>query len=228
MEWTSLAFTVRDAHDFVWATRRAAHDRVIYQMGNAWCHDYMWPYLFRWPGLVVLHDAHLHHARAWSLLRRKRFADYRAELAFNHPELPPEAAEPASTDSPGPSTTPGRCSETVFSRHAGWPCTTRRSPASCGPHSLKRRSTPSEWASATGGVRGADRRDSGPARHSTGRPRASSFRRRLRRETHCAAPPGPRGRTAVPACDCARCWSGTRCPTSTRRDRARDRCRQTP
>ena len=48
-----------------------------------------------YPGLVVLHDGHLHHARAWSLLRRGRSDDYRAELAFNHPDLPREAAEAA-------------------------------------------------------------------------------------------------------------------------------------
>jgi glycosyltransferase involved in cell wall biosynthesis len=95
-------FTVHDAHDFVRASHRGAHDLVVFQMGNAWCHDYMWPYLFRYPGLVVLHDAQLHHARAWSLLRRQRDADYRAELAFNHPDAPPEAAEPAINGFGGP------------------------------------------------------------------------------------------------------------------------------
>jgi glycosyltransferase involved in cell wall biosynthesis len=83
------------AHDFPWRHHRAPYDLTVFQMGNSWCHDYMWPYLFRYPGLVVLHDAHLHHARAWSLLRRRRSDDYRAELAFNHPDLPHEAAEPA-------------------------------------------------------------------------------------------------------------------------------------
>ena len=62
----------------------------------------MWPYLFRWPGLVVLHDAHLHHARAWSLLRRRRLDDYRAELAFNHPSLAPDAAEIGLSGFSGP------------------------------------------------------------------------------------------------------------------------------
>ena len=80
---------------FAWRHHRTPYDLIIFQMGNSWCHDYMWPYLFRYPGLVVLHDAHLHHARAWSLLRRGRSDDYRAELAFNHPDLPPEAAEAA-------------------------------------------------------------------------------------------------------------------------------------
>ena len=95
-------YAVRRAHDFVWARERTPYDVVVYQMGNAWCHDYMWPYLFRWPGLVVLHDAHLHHARAWSLLRRRREADYRAELAYSHPTLPAEAAEAGLSGFAGP------------------------------------------------------------------------------------------------------------------------------
>ncbi len=98
----SAAYAVRSAHEFVWARERTPYDVVVYQMGNAWCHDYMWPYLFRWPGLVVLHDAHLHHARAWSLLRRKRDAHYRTELAYNHPALSPEAAEIGISGFAGP------------------------------------------------------------------------------------------------------------------------------
>jgi glycosyltransferase involved in cell wall biosynthesis len=96
------AFTVRPAHDFVWTAARTPFDVVVYQMGNAWCHDYIWPYLFAYPGVVVLHDGQLHHARAWSLLRRGRQADYRAELAFNHPGLPPDAAEVGLSGFAGP------------------------------------------------------------------------------------------------------------------------------
>lgn len=40
-----------------------------------------------------MHDPHLHHARAAALLRTRRYADYRAEFAANHPDSPPEAAE---------------------------------------------------------------------------------------------------------------------------------------
>ena len=55
---------VVDAHDFVWKHTQNPYDLVIYQLGNAACHDYMWPYLSRYSGLVVLHDSQLHHARA--------------------------------------------------------------------------------------------------------------------------------------------------------------------
>lgn len=76
---------VRSAWDFPWRHRRDPYDLTIYQLGNAPCHDYMWAYLAAFPGLVVLHDARLHHARARALLREERFDDYRAEFRFDHP-----------------------------------------------------------------------------------------------------------------------------------------------
>ena len=84
---------VSSAHDFVWRHRRQPYDLTVFQMGNSSHHDYAWPYLFRYPGLAVLHDAHLHHARAAALLRTRRAADYRAEFAANHPGTPAAAAE---------------------------------------------------------------------------------------------------------------------------------------
>ena len=81
------------AHDFVWKHARNPYGLVVYQLGNATCHDYMWAYLARYPGLVVLHDAQLHHARARSLLHQKRHDDYRAELALDHPTAPDAVAE---------------------------------------------------------------------------------------------------------------------------------------
>jgi glycosyltransferase involved in cell wall biosynthesis len=81
------------AHELPWRIDRRGYDLVVYQVGNAWCHDYMWPYIFRYPGLVVLHDAQLHHARAWALLGRGRQDDYRAEFDFDHPDAPAGAAE---------------------------------------------------------------------------------------------------------------------------------------
>ncbi len=79
---------VHSAHDFVWRHERSAYDLVVYQLGNASCHDFMWPYLPRYPGLVVLHDGQLHHERSRALLSRGRAEDYRAEFRYNHPDAP--------------------------------------------------------------------------------------------------------------------------------------------
>jgi glycosyltransferase involved in cell wall biosynthesis len=81
------------AHDYVWRHRQAPYDLTVYQLGNSSNHDYLWPYLFRFPGLAVLHDVHLHHARAAHLLRERRADDYRAEFAASEPDVNPDAAE---------------------------------------------------------------------------------------------------------------------------------------
>jgi glycosyltransferase involved in cell wall biosynthesis len=87
------AVRVQSAHDFVWRQSRGQYDLVVYQVGNSRHHDFMWPYLFRWPGLVVLHDSRLHHARARKLLEPKSQDAYRAEFAFDHPDVPIDVAE---------------------------------------------------------------------------------------------------------------------------------------
>lgn len=83
-----------DVREFVWMHRRQPYAVPVYQLGNARCHDATWAYLFRYPGLVVLHDAQVHQARARALLQRyrPRLADYRAEFAANHPDAPPDVA----------------------------------------------------------------------------------------------------------------------------------------
>ena len=83
----------RSAHDFIWLHQQHPYGLIVYQLGNSAVHEYIWPYLFRYPGLTVLHDAHLHHARAASLLHARRAADYRAEFAANHPDQHPDLAE---------------------------------------------------------------------------------------------------------------------------------------
>jgi glycosyltransferase involved in cell wall biosynthesis len=84
-----------DAYDFIWKNRRRPYDLIVYQLGNAACHDYMWAYLVRYPGLVVLHDGQLHHARGRMLLQQRhpRRDDYRREFWFNHPDASPDLAE---------------------------------------------------------------------------------------------------------------------------------------
>ena len=90
-----LARDARSAHEFVWRHAQAPYDLTVFQMGNSSNHDYIWPYLFRFPGLTVLHDVHLHHARAAVLLRNRRASDYRVEFRWNHPVADPNLAEVA-------------------------------------------------------------------------------------------------------------------------------------
>jgi glycosyltransferase involved in cell wall biosynthesis len=84
---------IYSAHDFVWRHRAQAYDLTIYQIGNSSHHDYIWPYLFRYPGLTVLHDVHVHHARAAALLRTRRPDHFRTEFAANHPHVSADLAE---------------------------------------------------------------------------------------------------------------------------------------
>jgi len=85
--------TIRGAHDFPWRHARQPYDVVVYHLGNDRCHDYMWPYLARYPGLLVLHDAQLHQARAQALIRQHREADFKAEFTYCHPDVSPLLAD---------------------------------------------------------------------------------------------------------------------------------------
>lgn len=84
---------VLDAHEFVWRQLRGFYELPVFQLGNSSRHAFLWPYLFRWPGLAVLHDARLHHARGECLLLNKRAADYRAEFIWSHPDASADLAE---------------------------------------------------------------------------------------------------------------------------------------
>jgi glycosyltransferase involved in cell wall biosynthesis len=84
---------VRGAHDFPWRHARRPYDIVVYHVGNSRCHDYMWPYLVRYPGLVVLHDAQLHQARAQALIRQQREADFKAEFSYCYSGVSPLLAD---------------------------------------------------------------------------------------------------------------------------------------
>ncbi len=86
-------FSEANARDFAWQARRSPYDLVVYQLGNAPCHDFMWGYLAAHPGLVVLHDARLHQARARALLQQRRFDDYRHEFWHDHPSVTRDVVE---------------------------------------------------------------------------------------------------------------------------------------
>lgn len=81
------------------------YDLAIYQMGNGAAHQYVYPFLARRSGLLVLHDLVLHHSRAQAFLdspearayaalpscaeRRRAAAEcldrYRAEVEYSYP-----------------------------------------------------------------------------------------------------------------------------------------------
>lgn len=84
---------IRGAHDFPWRHARRPFDVVVYHVGNSAAHDYLWPYMVRYPGLVVLHDGQLHQARAQALIRQKRESDFRAEFTWCYPDVSPLLAD---------------------------------------------------------------------------------------------------------------------------------------
>jgi glycosyltransferase involved in cell wall biosynthesis len=84
---------IRGAYDFQWRQATRPFDVTVYHVGNESCHDYMWPYLVRHAGLVVLHDAQLHQSRAQALVRQGRNGDFRAEFAYCYPRVSPRMAD---------------------------------------------------------------------------------------------------------------------------------------
>ena len=93
LEAAGPSIRVRPAHEFAWRHFCEPYDLVIYQLGNSSCHDYMWAYMVRHPGLVVLHDGQLHQARARALIARGHLDEYRAEVAWSHPGAPSDLAD---------------------------------------------------------------------------------------------------------------------------------------
>ena len=55
-----LPCAVLRAGDF--GRRAGSFDAIVYQLGNGPGHDFVYPWLARAPGLLVLHDLVLHHA----------------------------------------------------------------------------------------------------------------------------------------------------------------------
>jgi glycosyltransferase involved in cell wall biosynthesis len=73
--------TVLPAGEFQGRHSRAPYDLAIYQMGNGPAHDFLYDLLPRVPGLLVLHDLVLHHARARMFLEGPAVRAYRADPA---------------------------------------------------------------------------------------------------------------------------------------------------
>jgi len=81
------------AYDFVWKQIRHPYDLTIYDVADSCHYDFVWPYLVRYPGLVILHDERLHRSRSAMLLTRGLDDAYRAEFHYDHPEADPDMAE---------------------------------------------------------------------------------------------------------------------------------------
>lgn len=69
---------------FDWQDVRKPYDRLVYQVGNNACHDFMIHHLYLHPGILVLHDWNLHRFRAFSLLARGDVTAYVDELTACH------------------------------------------------------------------------------------------------------------------------------------------------
>ena len=61
---TISAVSERDAHDFVWQHARGAFDLCVYELDNTPRHQYMWPYLLNYPGVLALQSATVHDCAA--------------------------------------------------------------------------------------------------------------------------------------------------------------------
>ena len=70
------------AHDFVWQTAQGAFDLGVYELDDSAAHQYIWPYLLHYPGVLVLRTVSLHDGRARALVHQHRDADRDAEVAF--------------------------------------------------------------------------------------------------------------------------------------------------
>ena len=72
------------AGEFVWRNLQSPYHINIYQMGNSTYHDYIYPFVFQYPGILVLHDYILHHSRFEMLCEAGRVFDYIAEMEYCH------------------------------------------------------------------------------------------------------------------------------------------------
>jgi glycosyltransferase involved in cell wall biosynthesis len=72
---------VHHASGFLPRHRDKPFDLVVYQMGNAPAHDFLYEPLAAVPGLLVLHDLVLHHARARRFLGSPEARAYAADQA---------------------------------------------------------------------------------------------------------------------------------------------------
>ena len=76
-------FDHRRAHEFVWRHFTAPFDLTVFELGDTEQHDFVWPYLFHYPGIVLLRAASLQHSRSTWLTLRRQHHHLRAERAYS-------------------------------------------------------------------------------------------------------------------------------------------------
>ena len=81
------------AHDFVWKHIRDPYDLTVFDVADSRSYDFVWPYLVRYPGLVVLQEERLHRSRASMLVAQGRDDAYHAEFHYDHPNANPDIPE---------------------------------------------------------------------------------------------------------------------------------------
>ena len=72
----------RAAHDFVWQAAQGAFDLCVYELDDTLRHQYIWPYLLHYPGVLALRTSALHDGRNIALVHQHRDADRDAEMVF--------------------------------------------------------------------------------------------------------------------------------------------------
>ena len=76
-------FTADNAHDFVWMHFRAPYDLCVHELDDTPAHQFIWPYLVHYGGVLLLKTLALNDSRSSALMREGRTDDYRAEFAFS-------------------------------------------------------------------------------------------------------------------------------------------------
>jgi hypothetical protein len=75
------------AHDFTWRQARRPFDLCVYELGGDAAHDFVWPYLFHYPGVLCLRTAWVHGSRTTLLARTGRAREHADEVAFGRGDL---------------------------------------------------------------------------------------------------------------------------------------------
>jgi hypothetical protein len=85
--------TESNAHYFVVEQERRPYDQHVYELSAAPGGEFVWGYLFHYPGVLFLRSPSVHDSRVRAFERHRRSDDYAVEFAFNHGHPPRAAAE---------------------------------------------------------------------------------------------------------------------------------------